>query len=77
MSGRRLEIDEEEVKFLLVICSEEVLRCRKEQADVKFLQEAVLSQKRMTTAEGLAEKLASILDRIYEDDGLESRPDLN
>jgi hypothetical protein len=52
-------------------------RCHKEQADIKFLQEAILSKKRMKTAEGLIEKMAIILDRFYEDDGLESRPDLN
>ena len=77
MSDRKLEIDEEEVKFLLVVCSEEVERCRKEQAGIKFLQEAQLSRRRLTTAVGLVDRLADILERIYEDDGLASRPDLN
>ena len=77
MLDRRLQLDEEELQFLLVVCSEEMARCHKEQADIKFLQEAILSKKRMETAEGLIEKMATILDRFYEDDGLESRPDLN
>lgn len=71
-----ITIDEEELKFLVLICSEEVKRCRKEQKEIAHLSEMVLSQKRERFAEVLFEKFLLQLNS-YEDDGLESGSELN
>ena len=71
-----ITIDEEEMQFLVLLCSEEVKRCRKEQKEIAHLSEMVLSQKRERFAEVLFEKFLLQLNS-YEDDGLESGSELN
>ncbi len=77
MSDRSLQINKQELQFLIAVCCEEIERCDKEQQDMVILEESLLSQKRQRVAGKLAVKMANVLETIYEDDGLESRPDLN
>lgn len=91
MSDLRFQIDEEDVKFLLLVCTEEIGRCDEEQEEMKAsgyagdtFERWELSRKRRMVAHRVVAKLVDVLsqmygddDIIYEDDGLESRPDLN
>jgi len=91
MSDLRFQIDEEDVKFLLLVCTEEISRCDEEQEEMKAsgyagdtFERWELSRKRRKIAHRVVTKMVDILgqlyggdDIIYEDDGLESRPDLN
>ena len=91
MSDLKLQIDDEDVKFLLLVCTEEISRCDEEQEEMKAsgyagdtFERWELSRKRRMVAHRIVAKMVDILsqlydddDTLYEDDGLESRPDLN
>lgn len=91
MSDLKLQIDDEDVKFLLLVCTEEISRCDEEQEEMKAsgyagdtFEKWELSRKRRKIAHRVVAKLVDVLEQlygdgdiIYEDDGLESRPDLN
>jgi len=77
MSDSRLQLNEFDIEFLNVLCAEEVMRCKLEQRDVKFLTQAAVSQQREKTAMRLLAAFSATLERIDEDDGMESRPELN
>ena len=77
MSEARLHLDEHDIEFLTVLCAEEVLRCREERPGIRHLQEMAANRKREKQSMRLIEKFAEIIEKLDEDDGMESRPELN
>jgi len=77
MSDSRLQLNEFDIEFLNVLCAEEVMRCKMEQRNAKYLTQAAVSKQREKTAMKLLAAFSDTLERIDEDDGMESRPELN
>jgi hypothetical protein len=77
MSDSRLQLNEFDIEFLNVLCAEEVMRCKMEQRNVRHVAQVAVSKQREKTAMKLLEAFTDTLERIDEDDGMESRPELN
>jgi len=77
MSAHRLQLNEFDIEFLAALCAEEAMRCRAEQRTVRHRSQLDTSKKREDKSMELLAQFTKTLQTLDEDDGMESRPELN